>query len=80
MRRSAPFIVLAVIIGAVGLLTVAPRVQRFLQKGAAVAPSAALPTAGPTTLFPALAGDELRKALHDYSAAGHDPLSLPPSS
>ncbi len=76
MRRSAPFIVLAIVIGAVGLLTVAPRVQRSLQKRAAVAPSgAAQPAVGPTTLFPALAGDELRAALHDYAAAGHDPLS-----
>ncbi len=75
MRRSAPFILLALIIGAVGLLTVTPRVQRSLQKRAAVAPSAAQPTVGPTTLFPDLAGDELRKALHDYAAAGHDPLS-----
>ncbi len=28
--------------------------------------------AGPSTLFPGLAGDELRAALHDYAAAGHD--------
>ena len=76
VRRSAPLIVLALIIGAVGLLAVYRYAAVSAQKRAAVAPSgAAQPAVGPTTLFPALAGDELRKALHDYAAAGHDPLS-----
>ncbi len=75
VRRSAPFIILAVILAGVGLLTVVPRVHRSLQKRAAVAPGGAQPTVGPTTLFPALGGDELRKALREYAAAGHDPLS-----
>ena len=66
----------AVIIWAVCLLTVAPRVYRFvtspkaLPRAAAPAPktSGGQPGAAPTKLFPDLAGDELRAALHDYAA------------
>ena len=75
MRRSGPLIVLAIVIGAVGLLAVYRYAAVSAQKRAAVAPGGAQPAVGPTTLFPDLGGDELRKALHDYAAAGHDPLS-----
>ena len=64
MRRFAPIILVALIASGVVLLTT----TTGRQQAAPEAPSSA-------TLFPDLAGDELRKALHDYAAAGHDPLS-----
>ncbi len=63
MRRFAPIILVALIAAGVVLLTTTGR-----QQAAPEAPESA-------PLFPNLAGDELRAALHDYAAAGHDPLS-----
>jgi len=64
MRRFAPIILVAFIAAGVVLFTTTTGRQQ-------AAPEA--PESAP--LFPDLAGDELRKALHDYAAAGHDPLS-----
>ncbi len=63
MRRFGPIILVALIAAGVLLLTITRR------------PQATPETPSSARLFPALAGDELRKALHEYAAAGHDPLS-----
>ena len=63
VRRFAPIILVAVIAASVVLLTTTSRQQ--------TAPDAR----GSARLLPGLAGKELRAALHDYAAAGHDPLS-----
>ncbi len=61
MRRFAPIILVVLIAAGVVLLTTTTR-----------RPQATPETPSSATLFPGLAGNELRKALHDYAAAGHD--------